>query len=146
MSTWKFRESGFLMTFTQGSAPPPGSLYKGLRVSDQPSASLLSPGRVRRNSAGDEVAPGGRHQEHQEHHQHHQQHNTSKSNGHNNNSLDVSGNESHELSYGDLQYSTHSESTVRVGENDDDNDGNDGNDENDDSHNMDDFSLSLRKQ
>ena len=119
-------------------------------MSDQPSASLLSPGRVRRNSAGDEVAPGGRgHQEHQ--HQRQQQHNTSKSNGHNNNSLDVcSGNESHELSYGDLQYSTHSESTVRVGNNDDDNDGNDGNDENDDnddsddSHNMDDFSL--RKQ
>ena len=130
VSTWKFRESGFLMTFTQGSAPPPGSLYKGLRVSDQPSASLLSPGRVRRNSAGDEVAPGGRHQEHQ--HQRQQQHNTSKSNnGHNNNSLDVcSGNESHELSYGDLQYSTHSESTVRVGENDDDND------DSDDSHNI----------
>ena len=98
--------------------PPPGSLYKGLRVSDQPSASLLSPGRVRRNSAGDEVAPGGGrgHQEHQEHQHQRQQHNTSKSNGHNNNSLDVcSGNESHELSYGDLQYSTHSESTVRVG-------------------------------
>ena len=56
-------------------------------------------------------------------------------NGHNN-SLDVcSGNESHELSYGDLQYSTHSESTVSVGKNDDGND---------DSHNMDDFSL--RKQ
>ena len=130
VSTWKFRESGFLMTFTQGSAPPPGSLYKGLRVSDQPSGSLLSPGRVRRNSAGDEVAPGGRHQEHQ--HQRQQQHNTSKSNnGHNNNSLDVcSGNESHELSYGDLQYSTHSESTVRVGENDDDND------DSDDSHNI----------
>ena len=87
-------------------------------MSDQPSASLLSPGRVRRNSAGDEVAPGGRHQEH--HHQRQQQV-TSKSNGHNNNSLDVcSGNESHELSYGDLQYSTHSESTVSVGENDDD--------------------------
>ena len=106
--------------------PPPGSLYKGLRVSDQPSASLLSPGRVRRNSAGDEVAPGGGrgHQEHQEHQHQRQQHNTSKSNGHNNNSLDVcSGNESHELSYGDLQYSTHSESTVRVGKNDDDNDG-----------------------
>ena len=137
VSTWKFRESGFLMTFTQGSAPPPGSLYKGLRVSDQPSASLLSPGRVRRNSAGDEVAPGGRHQEH--HHQRQQQV-TSKSNGHNNNSLDVcSGNESHELSYGDLQYSTHSESTVRVGKNDDDND-----DISDDSHNMDD--ISLRKQ
>ena len=100
-------------------------------MSDQPSASLLSPGRVRRNSAGDEVAPGGRHQEH--HHQRQQQV-TSKSNGHNNNSLDVSGNESHELSYGDLQYSTHSESTVRVGKNDD----------SDDSHNMDDFSL--RKQ
>ena len=126
--------------YSQGSAPPPGSLYKGLRVSDQPSASLLSPGRVRRNSAGDEVAPGGGrgHQEHQ--HQRQQQHNTSKSNnGHNNNSLDVcSGNESHELSYGDLQYSTHSESTVRVGKSDDDND------DSDDSHNMDDFSL--RKQ
>ena len=107
-------------------------------MSDQPSASLLSPGRVRRNSAGDEVAPGGRHQEH--HHQR-QQHNTSKSNGHNNNSLDVcSGNESHELSYGDLQYSTHSESTVKVGKNDDDND------DSDDSQNIDDFSLSLRKQ
>ena len=107
-------------------------------MSDQPSASLLSPGRVRRNSAGDEVAPGGGrgHQEHQEHQHQRQQHNTSKSNnGHNNNSLDVSGNESHELSYGDLQYSTHSESTVSVGKNDDDND---------DSHNMDDFSL--RKQ
>ena len=111
------------MTFTQGSAPPPGSLYKGLRVSDQPSASLLSPGRVRRNSAGDEVAPGGGrgHQEHQEHQHQRQQHNTSKSNNGHNNSLDVcSGNESHELSYGDLQYSTHSESTVRVGKNDDD--------------------------
>ena len=105
-------------------------------MSDQPSASLLSPGRVRRNSAGDEVAPGGsRHQEHQ--HQRQQQV-TSKSNGHNNNSLDVSGNESHELSYGDLQYSTHSESTVRVGKNDD------SDDISDDSHNMDD--ISLRKQ
>ena len=104
-------------------------------MSDQPSASLLSPGRVRRNSAGDEVAPGGRHQEHHQHQR--QQQLTSKSN---NNSLDVSGNESHELSYGDLQYSTHSESTVRVGKNDDDND------DSDDSHNMDDFSLSLRKQ
>ena len=101
---------------SQGSAPPPGSLYKGLRVSDQPSASLLSPGRVRRNSAGDEVAPGGRHQEHHEHQHQRQQQLTSKSNGHNNNSLDVSGNESHELSYGDLQYSTHSESTVTVRE------------------------------
>ena len=60
--------------YSQGSAPPPGSLYKGLRVSDQPSASLLSPGRVRRNSAGDEVAPGGRHQEHQHQHQQQQQH------------------------------------------------------------------------
>ena len=110
-------------------------------MSDQPSASLLSPGRVRRNSAGDEVAPGGRHQEHQEHQHQRQQQLASKSNnGHNNNSLDVcSGNESHELSYGDLQYSTHSESTVRVGKNDDDND-----DISDDSHNMDD--ISLRKQ
>ena len=108
-------------------------------MSDQPSASLLSPGRVRRNSAGDEVAPGGRHQEHQ-HQRQHQQQLASKSNGHNN-SLDVSGNESHELSYGDLQYSTHSESTVRVGKNDD------SDDDSDDSHNMDDFSLRfLRKQ
>ena len=109
------RESRFLMAFTQGgSGAPPGSLYKGLRVSDQPSGSLLSPGRVRRNSAGDEPAPPPS-TRHQEPHQHtsfqSKSHNTGNiSNGH---SLDESQADSHELSYGDLQYSTHSESTVQ---------------------------------
>ena len=37
-------------------AAPAAALYKGLRVSDQPSA-LLSAGRVRRNSEGDETTP-----------------------------------------------------------------------------------------
>ena len=102
------------MAFTQGSGgAPPGSLYKGLRVSDQPSgsSSLLSPGRVRRNSAGDEAAPPPRHQE-----PHHHTSSSFQSKSHNGNSnghsLDESQADSHELSYGDLQYSTHSESTV----------------------------------
>ena len=111
-----FRESRFLMAFTQGSGggAPPGSLYKGLRVSDQPSgsSSLLSPGRVRRNSAGDEAAPPPRHQE-----PHHHTSSSFQSKSHNGNSnghsLDESQADSHELSYGDLQYSTHSESTVQ---------------------------------
>ena len=98
------------MAFTQGGSggAPPGSLYKGLRVSDQPTGSLLSPGRVRRNSAGDEAAtPSTRHQE-----PHHHTSFQSKSNISNGHSLDESQADSHELSYGDLQYSTHSESTV----------------------------------
>ena len=101
---FRIRESRFLMASTQGSTVPPGSLYKGLRVSDQPSGSLLSPGRVRRNSAGDEAAAPARHQE---------AHTSFQSKSHNTgNSLDESQADSHELSYGDLQYSTHSESTV----------------------------------
>ena len=96
------------MAFTQGSGAPPGSLYKGLRVSDQPSGSLLSPGRVRRNSAGDEAAAPARHQE-----PHHHTSFQSKSHNSNGHSLDESQADSHELSYGDLQYSTHSESTVQ---------------------------------
>ena len=99
------------MAFTQGGSggAPPGSLYKGLRVSDQPTGSLLSPGRVRRNSAGDEAAtPSTRHQE-----PHQQTSFQSKSNISNGHSLDESQADSHELSYGDLQYSTHSESTVQ---------------------------------
>ena len=102
----RYRESWFLMAFTQGGSggAPAGSLYKGLRVSDQPSGSLLSPGRVRRNSAGDEAAAPARHQE---------AHTSFQSKSHNTgNSLDESQADSHELSYGDLQYSTHSESTV----------------------------------
>merc|ERR550525_2207526 len=92
----------------EGSTVPPGSLYKGLRVSDQPSGSLLSPGRVRRNSAGDEAAAPARHQE---------AHTSFQSKSHNTgNSLDESQADSHELSYGDLQYSTHSESTVQYSE------------------------------
>ena len=103
------------MAFTQGGSggAPPGSLYKGLRVSDQPTGSLLSPGRVRRNSAGDEAAtPSTRHQEpHHPSFQNKSHNNTANiSNGH---SLDESQADSHELSYGDLQYSTHSESTVQ---------------------------------
>ena len=116
--TGRKRESRFLMAFTQGSGgAPPGSLYKGLRVSDQPSGSLLSPGRVRRNSAGDEAAAPARHQE--PHHLHHtsfqsKSHNNGNANNSNGHSLDESQADiSHELSYGDLQYSTHSESTVK---------------------------------
>ena len=101
------------MAFTQGGSggAPPGSLYKGLRVSDQPSGSLLSPGRVRRNSAGDEAAAPARHQEphHTSKFQSKSHNGNGNSNGH---SLDESQADSHELSYGDLQYSTHSESTV----------------------------------
>lgn len=100
------------MAFTQGSGggAPPGSLYKGLRVSDQPSgsSSLLSPARVRRNSAGDEAAPPPRHQEPHLH----TTTSSFQSKSHNGHSLDESQADSHELSYGDLQYSTHSESTV----------------------------------
>ena len=91
-------------------------------MSDQPSGSLLSPGRVRRNSAGDEAAPPTPNTRHQQEPLHHTSSNfQSKShNGHNGNngnghiSLDESQADiSHELSYGDLQYSTHSESTVQ---------------------------------
>ena len=111
-----FRESRFLMAFTQGSGggAPPGSLYKGLRVSDQPSgsSSLLSPARVRRNSAGDEAAPPPRHQEHHLHTTSSSFQSKSHNGNSNGHSLDESQADSHELSYGDLQYSTHSESTV----------------------------------
>ena len=73
-------------------------------MSDQPSA-LLSAGRVRRNSAGDEAAVQGR-----------------EAGGASHMYPDyppdypTSRDESQELSYGDLQYSTHSESTVQYSE------------------------------
>ena len=103
------------MAFTQGGSggAPPGSLYKGLRVSDQPSGSLLSPGRVRRNSAGDEAAPPARHQEPHHHTSFQSKSHNGNANNSNGHSLDESQADSHELSYGDLQYSTHSESTVQ---------------------------------